>query len=56
MRGWSGDKLLPILHDQPLAEYSEHDTGILEDAVAQFYTDTFFIFFGHAAVIPTHLL
>jgi hypothetical protein len=34
MRGWSGDKPLPILHDQPLAEYSECNTGILEDAVA----------------------
>jgi hypothetical protein len=56
MRGWSGDKPLPILHDQPLAEYSKCDTGILEDVVAQFYTDTFFIFFGHAAVIPTCLL
>jgi hypothetical protein len=25
MRAWSGDKPLPILYDQPLAEYSEHD-------------------------------
>ena len=30
-------------------------TGVLEDAVARFYTDMFFILFGHAAVIPTHL-
>jgi hypothetical protein len=56
MRSWSGDKPLPILHGQPLAEYSKCNTGILEDAVAQFYTDTFFIFFSCAAVIPTHLL
>jgi hypothetical protein len=55
MRVWSGDKPLPIIHDQPLAEYSERDTGVLEDAVARFYTDTFFIFFGRAAVIPTRL-
>jgi hypothetical protein len=55
MRAWSGDKPLPILHDQPLAEYSECDTAVLEDAVARFYTDTFFVFFGHAAVIPTCL-
>ena len=55
MRVWSGDKPLPILHDQPVAEYSERDTGVLEDAVARFYTDTFFIFFGRAAVIPTRL-
>jgi hypothetical protein len=46
---------LPILHDQPLAEYSKRDTALLEDAVAQFHTDTFFVFFGHAAVIPTCL-
>jgi hypothetical protein len=55
MRAWSGDKPLPILHDQPLAEYSECDTAVLEDVVARFYTDTFFIFFGRAAVIPTRL-
>jgi hypothetical protein len=55
MRAWSGDKPLPILHDQPLAEYSEHDTAVLEDAVAWFYTDTFSVFFGCAAVIPTRL-
>ena len=48
MRVWSGDNPLPILHDQPLAKYAEYNTGVLEDAVAQFYTDTF--------VIPTHLL
>ena len=55
MRVWSGNKPLPILHNQPLAKYTEHDTSVLEDTVAQFYTDTFFIFFGHAAVISTHL-
>ena len=55
MRVWSGDKPLPLLQDKPLDEYTEHDTGVLKDAVAQFYTDTFFIFFGRAAVIPTCL-
>jgi hypothetical protein len=52
MRAWSGDKPLPILHDQPLAEYSECDTAVLEDVVAWSYTNTFFVFFGRAAVIP----
>jgi hypothetical protein len=55
MRAWSSDKPLPILYDQPLAKYSERDTAVLEDAVAQFYTDTLFVFFGRAAVIPTRL-
>ena len=55
MKAWSGNKPLPILHDQPLAKYSERDTAVLEDAVAWFYTDTFFIFFGCAAVISTRL-
>ena len=55
MRVWSGDKPLPLLLDKPLDEYTERDTGVLEDAVAQFYTNTFFVFFGHAAVIPTRL-
>jgi hypothetical protein len=55
MRAWSGDKPLPILYDQPLAEYSERDTAVLEDVVVRFYTDTFFVFSGCAAVIPTRL-
>jgi hypothetical protein len=55
MRVWSGDKPLPLLQDKPLAEYTELDTRVLEDAVARFYTDTFFVFFGRAAVIPTRL-
>ena len=54
MRVWSGDKPLPLLQDKPLDEYLEHNTGVLEDVVAQFYTDTF-TFFGCTAVIPTCL-
>ena len=55
MRVWSGDKPLPLLQDRPFGEYTERETGVLEEAVARFYTDTFFIFFGRAAVIPTRL-
>ena len=55
MREWSGDKPLPLVQDIPLGEYNELNTGVLEDAVARFYTDTFFVFFGCAAVIPTCL-
>lgn len=55
MKAWSGDKPLPLLQDKPLVEYNERDTGVLEDAVARFYTDSFFIYFGRAAVIPTRL-
>ena len=55
MRDWSGDKPLALLQDLPFGEYNELNTGVLEDAVARFYTDSFFIFFGRAAVIPTCL-
>jgi hypothetical protein len=55
MRKWSGDKPLPILQELPFGDYNELNTGVLEDAVARFYTDSFFIFFGRAAVIPTRL-
>jgi hypothetical protein len=55
MRVWSGDKPLPILQDKPILEHTELDTRVLEDAVARFYTDSFFVFFGRAAVIPTRL-
>jgi hypothetical protein len=49
MRNWSGDKLLPFLQDIPFGEYNELNTGVLEDPVARFYTDSFFFFLGHAA-------
>ena len=55
MRDWSGDKPLLLLQDIPFSECTELNTGVLEDAVARFYTDSFFIFFGCAAVIPTSL-
>ena len=55
MRDWSGDKPLPLLQELPFGDYDELSAGVLEDAVARFYTDTFFIFFGRAAVIPTRL-
>ena len=55
MKVWSGDVPLPLLQDRPVAEYTECDTSVLEDAMACFYTDTFFIFFGPAAAIPTRL-
>ena len=55
MRDWSGDKPLPIMQEKPFGEYDERETRVLEDAVARFYTDSFFIFFGRAAVIPTRL-
>jgi hypothetical protein len=55
MRNWSGDKPLPLLQDIPFGDYNELNTGVLEDAVARFYSDSFFVFFGRAAVIPTCL-
>ena len=36
MRGWSGDKPLPVMQDKPLVECTERDTDVLEDAVAWF--------------------
>lgn len=55
MRTWAGQKPLPLLEEKLLSEYNELDTTVLENAVAQCYTDTFFIYFGRAAVIPTRL-
>ena len=55
MRVWSGDKPLPLVQDISFGEYNELNTGVLEDAVARFYIDSFFVFFGCAAVIPTCL-
>ena len=55
MKVWSGNKPLSLLEDKPLGDYTEHDIGVLEEAVAQFYAETFFIYFRCAAVIPTCL-
>ena len=53
MKDWEGMRP-PSLQECPQAidKYSESDARLLEDGVACFYTDTFFSFFGRAAVIP----
>ena len=55
MQLWSDEKPLPLPQDKLILDYTELDATVLENMVAQFYTDSFFIFFGCAAVIPTHL-
>ena len=40
------------MQDKPLVEYTEHDTDVLEDAVARFYTDTFFFFLVVLLLFP----
>jgi hypothetical protein len=57
MKDWDGPKPMPLLlEDLPsVIEYQEGEVSELENAVAQFYTDSFFRFFGRAAIIPAHL-
>lgn len=57
MRDWRGQKPTSLLlpDKSSLDLYTEYDVHLLEDAVARFYTQTFFNFFGRAAVIPTRL-
>lgn len=57
MRDWCGNKPMQLLLEdrEALDLYSEYDILSLEDAVARFYTQSFFNFFGRAAVIPTRL-
>lgn len=57
MQDWCGNKPTPLLlQDRETLElYSEHDVLALEDGIARFYTQSFFNFFGRAAVIPTRL-
>lgn len=57
MRDWKGNKPTPLLLPDldALDLYYEQDAGALEDAVARFYTQSFFNHFGRAAVIPTRL-
>ena len=57
MKDWEGMKPMPLLVEnrQSVNEYREAEVSELENAVAQFYTDSFFRFFGRAAIIPAHL-
>jgi hypothetical protein len=54
---WDGMKPTPLLApDLPtVGMYTECDVEQLEMAVANFYTQSFYRFFGRAAIIPTHL-
>ena len=54
---WDGMKPTPLLApDLPtVGMYTECDVEQLEMAVANFYTQSFYRFFGRTAIIPTHL-
>jgi hypothetical protein len=57
IRDWDGLKPTPILlSDLPdYGMYTEQDIQQLEDSIARFYTQSFFVFFGRAATIPMRL-
>ena len=55
MRDWEGMKPSALLKFQEsIQDYVEADV-LLEDVVAHFYTDSFFCFFGCAAIVPAWL-
>jgi hypothetical protein len=57
MRDWDGMKPTPLLlQDLPsITFYAETDEMQLQEAVAKFYTDSFFHFLGCTPIIPAHL-
>lgn len=57
MHDLEGMKPTPLLlRDLPALEiYTQANVERLETAVASYYTQTFYQFFGHATVIPTCL-
>jgi hypothetical protein len=55
MRGWPGVIPPALLDERSVEDYTESDVFLLEDAVACFYTDMFFCYFGRAAIIPARL-
>ena len=57
MRDWEGVKPSGLLEERIIAihDYKESDVLLLEDSIAHFYTDSFFLFFGRAATVPAHL-
>jgi hypothetical protein len=53
MRDWEGIKPSALLEfHKSIQDYMEADVLLLEDAVAHFYTNSFFCFFGCAAIVP----
>ncbi|RDB19698.1 hypothetical protein Hypma_013215 [Hypsizygus marmoreus] len=56
MKDWSGNTAAALgTADQRVEDYSLEDLKGLEHDVAQFYTQSFFNNFGHAAIIPHSL-
>ena len=53
MRGWKGNVPVQVSSDEkPIEQYSTVELTALERAVARFYTQSFFNFFGRAAILP----
>ena len=53
MKGWKGDVPSQIgANEKPVEQYSVVELTFLEQAVAKFYTQSFFNFFGRAAIVP----
>jgi hypothetical protein len=48
-------EIMAMLDYMEINDYSENDVLQLEDAIARFYTQSFFRFFGRAATIPARL-
>jgi len=56
MKGWKGSVPSQIVADEkPVEQYSALELTALERAVAKFYTQSFFNFFGRAAIVPHQL-
>jgi hypothetical protein len=57
MKDWKGNAPSQIgLEEKHVEQYSEDELTALEQAVAKFYTQSFFNFFGRAAIVPHRLL
>ena len=56
MKGWKGNAPSQIgSEEKPVEQYSAVELTALEQAVAKFYTQSFFNFFSHAAIVPHQL-
>jgi hypothetical protein len=53
IKGWKGNAPSQIgSEEKPVEQYSVIELTALEQAVARFYTQSFFNFFGRAAIVP----
>jgi len=55
MQSWKGFDSADLVVRKEAEEYTESEVVVMETALAKFYAQSFFDFFGRAAILPRRL-